>query len=101
MSITTDLATIGGNITILTGRSNYQRWAWSIEGTARFSRFWVAYGGTTAVTLTDAQKEYNENKALGLIMKTVDPNIALEIQSIPDIIDTTVNPNTTDRKSVV
>ena len=95
MSITTDLATIGGNITILTGRSNYQRWAWSVEGTAQFGGFWVAYGGTTVVTLTDAQKESNENKTLSLIMETINPNIALKIQSIPDIINTTVNPNTT------
>ena len=95
MSIITNLATIGGNITILTRRSNYQRWAWSIKGTARFGGFWVAYGGMTGVTLTDAQKESNENKALSLIMKTINPNITLKIQSTPDIINTTVNPNTT------
>jgi len=84
---------IAGNTVILNGKSNYQRWAWSVEGTARLGLFWLAYEGKNEPLDTSAtQKEsciQREMKALGLLMKSVDPVIALEIQSMPDITETT------------
>jgi len=95
MSFSTDLTTIAGNTIILTGKSNYQRWTWSVEGTARMGLFWSAYDGTnTPADTTAAQQEactQREMKALGLIMKTVDSNIALEIQSMPDATDSVLD----------
>ena len=92
MSLTVDLTTIVSNTIILIGKANYQRWTWSVEGTACMGLFWSAYDGTNTPTdTTAAQKEASaqrEMKALSLIMKTVDTNIALEIQSMADVSDT-------------
>ena len=91
MSLSTELTSLAGNTVILAGKSNYQRWAWSVEGTARLGLFWSAFDGTnTPLDTSAAQKESSsqrEMKALGLIMKTVDPVIALELQSMPSISD--------------
>ena len=94
MSFTTDLAAIAGKTIILSGKANYQQWAWSVEGTAKLGLFWSAYDGTNtpADPNNPTQKEacdQREMKALGLIMKTVNPVIALELQSMPDITSTT------------
>ena len=102
MSISTDsLAAIAGNHIILTGKSNYQKWAWNIGGTARLGLFWAALEGTnTPIDTTAAQKEVcnqREMKALGLIMKSVDPIIALELQSMPDVSVTSGTTGTTRR----
>ena len=92
MSLSIDLGSIAGNTVILQGCSNYQKWAWSIEGTAQLGTFWSAYDGTNKA-LDDTPEKLEaaanrETKALGLIKKTVDPIVALEIQSLT-IADTT------------
>ena len=96
MSLSSDLAAIAGNTVILHGRSNYEKWAWSIEGTAKLGLFWSAYDGTNVPIDTTADKKeaclHRERKALGLLKKTVDPIIALEIQSMSDIKVTTIDP---------
>ena len=78
---------------------NYQQWAWSVEGTAKLGLFWSAYDGTNVpVDANNAtQKEacdQREMKALGLIMKTINPVIALELQSMSDVSVTQGTPAT-------
>jgi hypothetical protein len=98
MSLSTELTALAGNTVILAGKSNYQRWAWSVEGTARLGLFWSAFDGTNAPLDNSATQKESSNqremKALGLIMKTVDPVIALELQSMPDISDNQTPPTT-------
>ena len=59
MSLSTDLAAIAGSTVILAGKLNYQRWAWSVEGTAKLDLFWSVYKGTNnlANPTNDTQKE--------------------------------------------
>src|ERR1700753_2215958 len=94
MSVSTDLTSLTSQNVVLNGQSNYQKWAWSIGGTARLGGFWPIFDGTNDPTDTSAAQ--HEMKALGLIMKTVDSVIALEIQSMPSITTTTTSrfPNT-------
>ena len=46
----TDFTAIAGNMVILAGKLNYQRWAWSVKGTAKLGLFWLAYKGTNNLT---------------------------------------------------
>ena len=72
-AFSTDLAAPAGNSVILAGNSNYQQWAWNVEGTARLGIFWSAFDGTNTPDLTSTSQEASaqrEMKALGYIMKT-------------------------------
>jgi hypothetical protein len=89
MSLSTELTALTSTTVILSGKGNYQKWSWNIGGTARLGGFWPALDGTntpaedTAVHIEAVAQR--EMKALGLLMKTVDPVIALEIQSMPKV----------------
>ena len=75
-------------IATLTNQTNYADWALEIETTARLGNFWKAYsGGNTAkITPPDATEidrvETREEKAVGLILKTVSPNLRVELKAL-------------------
>ena len=73
-AFSTDLAAPAGNSVILAGNSNYQQWAWNVEGTARLGIFWSAFDGTDTPGLHPPPRKLSPNerllKALGYIMKT-------------------------------
>jgi len=76
-------------ITTLTNQTNYADWALEVEATARLGNFWKAYHGenkTTSAT-PDATKTNRvktcEEKAIGLILKTVSPNLRVKLKALP------------------
>ena len=76
-------------IATLTNQTNYADWALEIEATARLGNFWKAYSGGNkpSSTTPDAaevdQVETREEKAIGLILKTVSPNLRVELKALP------------------
>ena len=92
-SSTIDLSRIG----TLTNQSNYADWALEVEATARLGAFWKAYSGNNKVTsatpdATETDRvETREEKAIGLILKTVSPNLRVELKAIAA---STANPPT-------
>ena len=79
-----DLSRIG----TLTNQSNYADWALEVEATARLGAFWKAYSGNNKVTSAtpDATKtdrvDTREEKAIGLLLKTVSPNLRVELKAL-------------------
>ena len=84
MSSNLDLSRIGN----LTNQSNYADWALEVEATARLGGFWKAYSGNNKTTSTtpDATEtdrvETREEKAVGLLLKTVSPNLRVELKAL-------------------
>ena len=84
MSSNLNLSRIGN----LTNQSNYADWALEVEATARLGGFWKAYQGlnkttstTSDATETDRVETYEE-KAVGLLLKTVSPNLHVELKAL-------------------
>jgi len=75
-------------IATLTNQTNYADWALEIEATARLGNFWKAYSGGNkpSSTTPDAAEvdrvETREEKAIGLILKTVSPNPGVLIRKV-------------------
>ena len=84
MSSNLDLSRIGN----LTNQSNYTDWALEVEATAHLGGFWKAYQGLNKTTSTtpDATEtdrvETREEKAVGLLLKTVSPNLRVELKAL-------------------
>ena len=72
----------------LTNQTNYADWALEIEATAHLGNFWKAYRGKNKATSTtpDATEtdrvKTREEKAIGLILKTVSPNLRVELKAL-------------------
>ena len=72
-------------ILVLSNQSNYQSWVMEVEASACLGGFWKAYLGTNKVTTgtADISKinwiEQHEQKAVGLILKTITPNLCIKI----------------------
>ena len=83
MSSNIDLSRIG----ILSNQSNYANWALEVEATACLGGFWKAYLGTNATTSTtpDAAEtdrvDQREEKAMGLVLKTISHNLRAELKA--------------------
>ena len=101
-----DLAVTASAMIILNGRSNYREWAANVKATAMIGGFWNAILDKND-TDTDASADIKdkiaqrEMKASGLILKTVNQVILLELDALTS---TTADPNsnetTTDTQSV-
>jgi hypothetical protein len=86
-----------GNIPVLQGRSNYREWSLEVRATAQLGGFWKAIAGTNTTTSPDEEVrdkyEQREQKATGLIMKTVSGVLKVELHELT--ITTTTSPATT------
>jgi len=75
-------------IATLTNQTNYADWALEIEATARLDNFWKAYSGGNVAKIAppDAAEldrvETREEKATGLILKTVSSNLRVELKAV-------------------
>jgi hypothetical protein len=92
MSLDSESNFIVDNNVVLTGNANYHEWAWDIEATAMLGVCWRAFIGTNNPIDGSAAQEQRviqrEMVAVGLIMKTVDPAIALHLRSLPGVTET-------------
>ena len=76
------------HISNLTNQSNYADWALEVKATARLGGFWKAYQGLNKTTSTtpDATEtdhvEICEEKAIGLFLKTISPNLHVELKAL-------------------
>ena len=86
-----------GNIPVLQGQSNYREWSLEVRATAQLGGFWKAIIGTNTTTSSDEEVrdryEQREQKAMGLIMKTVSGVLKVELHDLT--ITTTATPATT------
>lgn len=80
-------------IPILRGQANYREWSLEIKATAKLGGFWKAILGTNTTTSTDASEidkiEQREEKAIGLITKTVSGFLKVELHELR-VADTSV-----------
>ena len=92
MSLCIDVDGLEISIAVLTGNENYHRWALGLKSAAMYGGFWSAFHGTNdPIGSSDAQEQIDiqsEMQALDLITRTVNPAIALEMRSMPDVTET-------------
>ncbi|KAF9645617.1 hypothetical protein BDM02DRAFT_3119960, partial [Thelephora ganbajun] len=71
------------SIPLLTGQSNYREWSLEVKSTAQLGGFWKAILGTNKTTSTDPSDldkfDQREEKATGLITKTVSSTLKVEL----------------------
>jgi hypothetical protein len=82
--MSSDLAQAIGKVPVLTGQSNYREWQIEVKATARLANVWKAITGTDKpVVATEAADvaafEAREEKAIGLITRTVSSHLKLEL----------------------
>ncbi|KAF9648212.1 hypothetical protein BDM02DRAFT_3115680 [Thelephora ganbajun] len=71
------------SIPLLTGQSNYREWSLEVKSTAQLGGFWKAILGTNNTTSTESSEidkfDQREEKAIGLIAKTVSSTLKVEL----------------------
>ena len=88
--MSSDLTQVISKVPLLTGQANYREWALEIKAAARFSNVWKALQGTDKAISSDAADvaalDVREEKAIGLIARTVSSHLKIELDElrIPD-----------------
>ena len=96
-----DLSVSASTMVILNSRSNYREWAANIKATAMIGGFWDAITGKNEASADIKDKiAQHETKASGLILKTVNQVILLELNTLTPPNTNTDNETTSDNQSV-
>ena len=84
--MSSDLALAVGRVPLLTGQSNYREWAIEVKSAAQLANIYKALAGTDKEASSDAADilafQNREEKAIGLIFRTVSTRVQLEIRHI-------------------
>ena len=90
--MSSELAQTIGKVPTLTGQTNYRVWALEIKAAARFATIWKTIQGTDTATSSERSDivalEAREEKAIGLITKTVSSTLKVELDDL-QVTDTT------------
>ena len=77
-----------GKVPTLTGQANYREWALEIKAAARFATVWKPIKSTDKATSSERADivtlEAREEKAIGLITKTVSATLKIELDDLRD-----------------
>ena len=97
--MSSELAQTIGKVPTLTGQTNYRVWALEIKAAARFATIWKTIQGTDTATSSERSDivalEAREEKAIGLITKTVSSTLKVELDDLQ--VTDTIDGKTTTR----
>ena len=84
--MSSELAQTINKVPTLTGQTNYRIWALEIKSAARFATIWKTIQGTDVATSSERADivalEAREEKAIGLITKTVSATLKIELDDL-------------------
>ena len=97
--MSSDIIQALSKVPVLTGQANYREWALEIKAAARFANVWNAILGKDKAISTDAADvaSFNarEEKAIGLITKSVSSSLKIELNKLQKAESTTSTSATT------